>query len=166
VDSEKYRSRRKQALEGLARKLAGKVRREKRPMSVEPMNPMERRILHLALQGDPYISTKSVGEGRDRKVVIFPRNYEGSLENARGESREGPSGRRPNGERRGSSRSSRAPSRSDSDRTFRRRSGPPPRKHDSFDTPAVPEGDYLMEEPDAPIVESMESEDGVQSGEE
>ncbi|HLG20709.1 MAG TPA: RNA-binding cell elongation regulator Jag/EloR, partial [Bdellovibrionota bacterium] len=73
VDSERYRERRREALEGLARKLAGRARREGRPVSVEPMNAMDRRILHMALADHPDVTTKSVGEGRNRKVIVIPR---------------------------------------------------------------------------------------------
>ena len=71
VDTENYRNRRKETLESLARNIAYKVKRSKSPVSLEPMNPYERRIIHAALQNDKYVSTKSEGEEPFRHVVIF-----------------------------------------------------------------------------------------------
>ncbi len=59
LDTEDYRRRRKQTLENLAKNIASKVKRTRRPVSLEPMNPYERRIIHSALQGDPAIATHS-----------------------------------------------------------------------------------------------------------
>lgn len=70
VDTEDYRRRRKATLENLARNLAYKVKRTKRPVSLEPMNPYERRIIHSALQNDRYVTTHSEGEEPYRRVVI------------------------------------------------------------------------------------------------
>jgi len=70
VDTENYRNRRKETLENLARNIAGKVKRTRKPVFLEPMNPYERRIIHSALQNDPYVSTHSEGEEPYRKVVI------------------------------------------------------------------------------------------------
>jgi len=72
VDTENYRERRKETLENLAKNLAYKVKRTKRPVSLEPMNPYERRIIHSALQNDKYVTTQSEGEEPYRKVVIKP----------------------------------------------------------------------------------------------
>ena len=72
VDTENYRERRKETLENLAKNLAYKVKRTKRPVSLEPMNPYERRIIHSALQNDKYVTTHSEGEDPYRKVVITP----------------------------------------------------------------------------------------------
>ena len=72
VDTENYRERRKETLENLAKNLAYKVKRTKRPVSLEPMNPYERRIIHSALQDDKYVTTISEGEEPYRKVVIKP----------------------------------------------------------------------------------------------
>ena len=72
VDTENYRERRKETLENLAKNLAYKVKRTKRPVSLEPMNPYERRIIHSALQNDKYVTTHSEGEEPYRKVVITP----------------------------------------------------------------------------------------------
>lgn len=70
VDTENYRKRRKETLENLAKNLAYKVKRTKRPVTLEPMNPYERRIIHSALQNDKYVSTHSEGEEPFRRVVI------------------------------------------------------------------------------------------------
>ena len=72
VDTENYRSRRKETLENLAKNLAYKAKRTKNPVSLEPMNPYERRIIHSALQNDKYVSTHSEGEDPYRKVIITP----------------------------------------------------------------------------------------------
>lgn len=70
VDTENYRKRRKETLENLAKNISYKVKRTKRPVSLEPMNPYERRIIHSALQNDRYVVTRSEGEDPYRHVVI------------------------------------------------------------------------------------------------
>lgn len=70
VDTENYRERRKETLENLAKNVAYKVKRTRRPVSLEPMNPYERRIIHSALQNDKYVATHSEGEEPFRKVVV------------------------------------------------------------------------------------------------
>ncbi|MDE6817472.1 MAG: protein jag [Lachnospiraceae bacterium] len=70
VDTEDYRKRRKETLENLAKNIAYKVKRTKRPVSLEPMNPYERRIIHSALQGDKYVTTHSEGDEPYRRVVV------------------------------------------------------------------------------------------------
>jgi spoIIIJ-associated protein len=70
VDTEGYRDRRKETLENLAKNIAYKVKRNRRPVSLEPMNPYERRIIHSALQNDKYVTTHSEGDEPFRKVVI------------------------------------------------------------------------------------------------
>lgn len=70
VDTENYRERRKLTLENLAKNIAFKVKRTKRSVSLEPMNPYERRIIHSALQNDRYVTTHSEGEEPFRKVVV------------------------------------------------------------------------------------------------
>lgn len=70
LDTENYRSRRKETLETLAKNIAYKVKRTKRSVSLEPMNPYERRIIHAALQNDKYVTTRSEGEEPFRHVVI------------------------------------------------------------------------------------------------
>ena len=61
VDTENYRKRRKETLENLAKNISYKVKRTKRSVSLEPMNPYERRIIHSALQNDKYVTTHSEG---------------------------------------------------------------------------------------------------------
>jgi len=70
LDTENYRARRKETLENLAKNIAYKVKRTRKPVSLEPMNPYERRIIHSALQNDKYVETYSEGEEPYRKVVI------------------------------------------------------------------------------------------------
>ena len=70
VDTEDYRERRKATLENLAKNLSYKVKRTRRPVTLEPMNPYERRIIHSALQNDRYVETHSEGDEPYRKVVI------------------------------------------------------------------------------------------------
>lgn len=70
VDTENYRSRRKETLENLAKNIAHKVKRTRRNVVLEPMNPYERRIIHSVLQGDNYVTTHSEGEEPYRKVVV------------------------------------------------------------------------------------------------
>ena len=70
VDTEDYRKRRKETLENLAKNIAYKVKRTKRPVSLEPMNPFERRVIHSALQNDKYVTTHSEGEEPYRHVVV------------------------------------------------------------------------------------------------
>ncbi len=70
VDTENYRKRRKDTLENLAKNIAYKVKRTKRPVSLEPMNPYERRIIHSALQNDKFVTTHSEGEEPFRRVVV------------------------------------------------------------------------------------------------
>ena len=72
LDTEGYRSRREETLKRLARKNAQQVRQTGRPVSMEPMNPYERRILHSALQGFTGVTTHSEGEEPNRHVVITP----------------------------------------------------------------------------------------------
>lgn len=76
VDTENYRKRRKDTLENLAKNIAFKVKRTKRTLSLEPMNPYERRIIHSALQGDKYVTTHSEGEEPFRRVVVTLKNRE------------------------------------------------------------------------------------------
>ncbi|MBE5940452.1 MAG: protein jag [Lachnospiraceae bacterium] len=71
VDTENYRQRRKETLENLAKNIAFKVTRTRRPVSLEPMNPYERRIIHSALQDNKFVTTKSEGEEPFRHVVVL-----------------------------------------------------------------------------------------------
>ena len=70
IDTEDYRKRRKETLENLAKNIAYKVKRTKRPVSLEPMNPFERRFIHSALQNDRYVTTHSEGDEPYRHVVV------------------------------------------------------------------------------------------------
>ena len=70
IDTEDYRKRRIETLENLAKNIAYKVKRTKRPVSLEPMNPFERRIIHSALQNDRYVTTHSEGDEPYRHVVV------------------------------------------------------------------------------------------------
>jgi spoIIIJ-associated protein len=73
VDAERYRERRREALQALARRTAARVRRSGKPVALEPMSASERRIVHTALAQDAGIATHSEGEGEARHVVISPR---------------------------------------------------------------------------------------------
>lgn len=77
VDTENYRARRKDTLENLARNIAYKVKRNRKPITLEEMNPYERRIIHSALQNDNYVSTRSDGEDPHRKITVYlkKKNY-------------------------------------------------------------------------------------------
>ena len=70
VDTEDYRKRRKDTLENLAKNIAYKVKRTKRPVALEAMNPFERRVIHSALQNDKFVTTHSEGEEPYRHVVV------------------------------------------------------------------------------------------------
>lgn len=70
IDTEDYRKRRRETLENLARNIAFKVKRTKHPVSLEPMNPFERRVIHYALQNDKFVTTHSEGEEPFRHVVV------------------------------------------------------------------------------------------------
>lgn len=78
IDTENYRERRKETLETLAKNIAYKVKRTRRSVSLEPMNPYERRIIHSALQNDKYVFTRSEGEEPFRHVVIALKREERS----------------------------------------------------------------------------------------
>ncbi len=73
LDTENYRQRRKETLENLAKNIAAKVKRTHKPVSLEPMNPYERRIIHSTLQNDRYVETHSEGDEPYRKVVVAPK---------------------------------------------------------------------------------------------
>ena len=70
LDTENYRARREETLKHLAKNIAHKVKRNRRPVALEPMNPYERRIIHSALQSNPYVTTHSEGEEPFRRVVV------------------------------------------------------------------------------------------------
>ncbi len=73
VDTENYRERRKETLENLAKNMARKAARIRKNVSLEPMNPYERRIIHAALQNDKYVTTHSEGDEPYRRIVISPK---------------------------------------------------------------------------------------------
>ena len=75
LDTENYRERREQKLKSLARNIAHKVKRTRRSVALEPMNPYERRIIHSTLQNNRYVETYSEGEEPFRKVVIAPKKH-------------------------------------------------------------------------------------------
>ena len=81
VDTENYRQRRKETLENLAKNISYKVKRTRRPVSLEPMNPYERRIIHSALQNDKYVTTHSEGEEPFRRVVVTQKRESNYSEN-------------------------------------------------------------------------------------
>lgn len=82
IDTEDYRKRRRDTLENLAKNIAYKVKRTKRSVSLEPMNPFERRVIHSALQNDRYVNTHSEGEEPYRHVVVtLKRNNNNSNHN-------------------------------------------------------------------------------------
>ena len=84
ADTENYRERRKETLENLAKNIAYKVKRTKRTVVLEPMNPYERRIIHSALQNDRFIETHSEGEEPYRKVIVsLKKEYKDSKEGGR-----------------------------------------------------------------------------------
>jgi spoIIIJ-associated protein len=78
VDAEGYRGRREDSLTDLANRLAEKAIKGGRPVPVEPMNPHDRRLIHVALADHPDVTTESEGEGLFRRVVIFPKTRSSS----------------------------------------------------------------------------------------
>jgi len=72
IDSQDYRERRRLSLEDLARRMADQARKKRKAVTLNPMSPRDRRIVHLVLQGDPALTTKSSGKGYFRKLVIIP----------------------------------------------------------------------------------------------
>lgn len=109
LDTENYRARRKETLETLARNIAYKVKRTRRSVSLEPMNPYERRIIHAALQNDKYVVTRSEGEDPFRHVVIsLKREAREGREYRGGRNRENREGSREPREKRENSSADRA----------------------------------------------------------
>jgi spoIIIJ-associated protein len=84
IDVEAYRARHHEALSQLARKYGDKVKRSGKAITLNPMNPYDRRIVHLALQGDKDLKTMSRGEGLYKKVVISPAKKKEGQEDAPG----------------------------------------------------------------------------------
>ena len=70
VDAENYRAKREQSLESLARKVAAKVTKYRRSVTLEPMNAYERHVIHAALQDEPGVTTYSIGSEPNRRVVV------------------------------------------------------------------------------------------------
>ncbi len=73
VDCENYREKRRQALEDLARRVGQRVKQRGKPVALNYLSPRERRVVHLALQGDPQLATRSSGKGYYRKLIVYPR---------------------------------------------------------------------------------------------
>jgi spoIIIJ-associated protein len=78
IDSENYRRRKEDSLTQLALKMGDKAKRIKKPVTTNPMNPHDRRLIHLALKDDPQLETRSRGEGLLKRVVIIPKGKEQS----------------------------------------------------------------------------------------
>jgi spoIIIJ-associated protein len=72
LDAEGYRERRRKSLESLALQLGERVKRRRKIVTLSPLSPRDRRIIHLALQGDPLVTTKSMGRGYFRRLSILP----------------------------------------------------------------------------------------------
>jgi spoIIIJ-associated protein len=72
VDSQNYRARRRRSLEDLARRMGDQAKKRRKPIALNPMSPRDRRIVHMVLQEDPSLSTKSSGKGYFRKLIIVP----------------------------------------------------------------------------------------------
>jgi spoIIIJ-associated protein len=72
LDAEGYRQRRAESLAELAHRLAAKAKKTKRPVMVDPMSPADRRVMHVALANTPGLTTRSEGEGAQRRMVIIP----------------------------------------------------------------------------------------------
>lgn len=74
VDAGGYRERRRATLQRIAEKARSLVRRRRRPLTLEPMSPRDRREIHLALAGDEWVTTESIGDGEHRRVRVVPRS--------------------------------------------------------------------------------------------
>jgi spoIIIJ-associated protein len=72
LDAEGYRERRRKSLESLALHLGERVKRRRKIVTLSPLSPRDRRIIHLALQGDPLVTTRSMGRGYFRRLSILP----------------------------------------------------------------------------------------------
>lgn len=72
VDSQNYRARRRQSLEELARRSGEQAKKKRKPIALNPMSPRDRRIVHMVLQGDTSLTTRSSGKGYFRKLIIIP----------------------------------------------------------------------------------------------
>ncbi len=76
IDSEDYRKRREDSLSQLAKKMGDKAKRARKPVTTAPLNPHDRRIVHLTLKEDPEVETRSRGDGLMKRVVIIPKHKE------------------------------------------------------------------------------------------
>ncbi len=92
VDTESYRERRRRQLHRMALSMAEQTKREHAPVTLDPMPPRDRRIVHLALKDDPLITTRSTGDGFLRVVEIIPVGERRESGGARGRARGGESG--------------------------------------------------------------------------
>ncbi|MBI3303858.1 MAG: Jag N-terminal domain-containing protein [Deltaproteobacteria bacterium] len=72
LDAEGYRERRRKNLEHLALRLGERAKRRRKPVALSPLSPRDRRVIHLALEGDPLVTTKSMGRGYFRRLFIVP----------------------------------------------------------------------------------------------
>ncbi|HZC45335.1 MAG TPA: RNA-binding cell elongation regulator Jag/EloR [Candidatus Acidoferrum sp.] len=97
LETESYRSRRRQQLRRMALSMGEKAKRESKPVRLEPMPPRDRRVVHLALKDDPMITTRSAGEGVMRSIEILPAESGGGRREPRGEGQN--RGRRRDGDR-------------------------------------------------------------------
>ncbi len=173
VDTESYRARRQEALEALAGKLAQKAQRERRAVTLEPMSALDRRTLHVALANHREVTTRSVGDGVNRKVVVVPKRRSDGRGRSGGNRRRGGQGERSGG--RGGQGGQNARDRNSGGqggqstqgrgdgpggRTRRpapsRRGTRPGRMHDSFDVPPEPKGDLFREDPEFLADEPMD----------
>jgi len=84
IDCERYRERRREALEEMARRMADEAKRRNRTVKMNAMSPRDRRIVHLVLQRDAAITTRSSGKGHFRKLIIIPRGGVGSDDSTAG----------------------------------------------------------------------------------
>ena len=82
IDCERYRERRREVLEELARRMADEAKQKGRAVRLNAMSPRDRRIVHLVLQRDSSITTRSSGKGHFRKLIIIPRDGRGSDDSA------------------------------------------------------------------------------------
>ena len=74
IDVEKYKERRAKSLEALASRVADRVKKSGKPITLEPMSPAERRLIHMALSDHPLVTTESVGHGSQRQVSVMLRH--------------------------------------------------------------------------------------------
>ena len=146
VDSEGYRARRQMSLEALAKKMAMKAKRFRKPVTLEPMTAMDRRVIHMALADDKQIVTKSVGMGRDRKIMITPKHGAGEGRGGRRGNNRGGFGR---GERNGGGNRG---GRGGQGRQQQKSN----RMHDSYDVPPEPKMDIFPDNIDEMIDEDFD----------